>query len=276
MSLMPRKTPCLHCGHDPRAEAELIANLRAAALSAPQERRDTTPPELVRLGPDAYHGPERRAAPQGDPIPKGRQEPDAESNAKSRLTGATDARETARVMTREPSRPVLPAGADLISREQAVMVLEKQRDAILDAYDGTDAAMKELGRIRYETLDAAVSALRALPAATQGWVVWKPIDTAPKNPVGISPQSGWFHGRQHGPVILLSFLGAEDGQPGYEQWGTHIGWWEPHTDCKWCQGHGVDGCWRFLEDDGGHDVQPTYWMHLPQPPAAQPAEKDAS
>lgn len=115
-----------------------------------------------------------------------------------------------------------------------------------------------------ETADL-VRDIRDYCALTEALTKWQPIETAPKTPADISPQSGWLQGKKHGPAILVSFWGAEDGQTGYEKWPSDVGWWQPHTDCRFCKEQGMDGCWRFLEDDGGHDVQPTHWMPLPDP-----------
>lgn len=81
---------------------------------------------------------------------------------------------------------------------------------------------------------------------------WRTIESAPREPVSTSLQSDWFRGTPHGPVVLLAFA-----HEGYEEWPAQIGWWSPRWEC-----------WRFLEDDGPDDVQPTHWMHLPVPPGA--------
>jgi hypothetical protein len=84
--------------------------------------------------------------------------------------------------------------------------------------------------------------------------VWQPIDTAPREPIRTSPQSPWFQGEEHGPVIQLKFSDFRDGRDVYQKWHTQIGWWQP-SDAE-------TGSWRFLEDDGPGDVQPAFWAPL--------------
>jgi hypothetical protein len=90
---------------------------------------------------------------------------------------------------------------------------------------------------------------------------WRPIETAPKRPLRASRQSDHFPTRngeiiKHGPIIIVAF-----GYKGFEKWKSDVGYWSDYYKC-----------WRFLEDDGPNDVQPTHWMPLPEPPLAKNGE----
>lgn len=88
---------------------------------------------------------------------------------------------------------------------------------------------------------------------------WQPIETAPREPLESSPQCDFFRG-MHGPILNLLIP--------YDPPAVFPGWWEPHPEMKQAYRDAgfSDGCWRFLDDDGSFDIQPTHWMPLPEPP----------
>ena len=74
---------------------------------------------------------------------------------------------------------------------------------------------------------------------------WRDISTAPKRPVkhnGIND----FTPLYCGPTVILHIDGFTE---------PTVGWWEPSNNC-----------WRYMDDDGADDMQPSLWMPLPEAP----------
>lgn len=81
----------------------------------------------------------------------------------------------------------------------------------LVSYCSHDSA--EVDRLHDELCDLAIAALTAPDLqAYEECAGWLPIESAPKSPCGVSPQSDFHLGLKHGPVILLAFKGEGCGE----------------------------------------------------------------